>query len=76
MIQSTRHLQWLKAVLCSVCLQIQRVLRSVFGLLAGQHGTLEEGNIFLGFPAEQEEISNLIFFFLTGKDTHFNIKYC
>lgn len=52
-----------KAVSCGVCLQIQRVLCSVFGLLAGQHGTLEAGIIFLGSPAEQEEISNLIFFF-------------
>lgn len=56
-----------RAVPCSVCLQIQRVLCSVFGLLAGQHGTLEAGIIFLGFPAEQEEISNLFFFFFKGK---------
>lgn len=50
-----------KAAPCTVRLQIQRVLCSVFGLLAGQHGTLEAEIIFLGFPAEREEISNLIF---------------
>lgn len=59
-----------EAVPCTVCLQIQRVLCSVFGLLALQHGTREAGLIFLGFPAEQEEISNLIFFFFKGEKIH------
>jgi len=50
MIQSTWRLQWLEAALCSVCLQIQRVLCSVVNLLAKQYSTVEEGLFVPVFP--------------------------
>lgn len=54
-------------MMCCVCLQIQRVLCSVFDLLAEQYSSMKEGLFSLCFPAAEQKEINMLASFLKGK---------